>query len=108
MPGDTASASALADAHAASVPARSGQTPARTPRRPTRAERPQAALIHQTCTEIGRDPVAITRSIHLHVSYDQPDTTRDAINEALDAGFRHLTLGLPARVALRCAPALRG
>ena len=80
---------------------------ARTPRRPTRAERPQAALIHQTCTEIGRDPFAITRSIHLHVSYDQPDTTRDAINEALDAGFRHLTLGLPARVALRCAPALR-
>jgi hypothetical protein len=31
------------------------------------------------------------------VSYDQPDTTRDAINEALDAGFRHLTLGLPAQ-----------
>jgi hypothetical protein len=30
------------------------------------------------------------------VSYDQPDTTRDAINEALDAGFRHFTLGLPA------------
>ena len=24
------------------------------------------------------------------------DTTRDAISEALDAGFRHITLGLPA------------
>jgi hypothetical protein len=43
-----------------------------------------------------RDPAAITRSIHLRVSYDQPDTTRDAISEALDAGFRHFTLGLPA------------
>jgi len=30
------------------------------------------------------------------VSYDQPSTTRDAIGEALDAGFRHITLGLPA------------
>ena len=31
------------------------------------------------------------------MSYDQPDTTRDAISEALDAGFRHITLGLPAQ-----------
>jgi hypothetical protein len=30
------------------------------------------------------------------VSYDQPSTTQDAIGEALDAGFRHITLGLPA------------
>jgi hypothetical protein len=30
------------------------------------------------------------------VSYDQPDVTRDAIGQALDAGFRHFTLGLPA------------
>ncbi|HET6185613.1 MAG TPA: hypothetical protein VFE59_01285 [Trebonia sp.] len=36
-------------------------------------------------------------TITLHVSYDQPDTTRDAISEALDAGFRHITLGLPAK-----------
>jgi hypothetical protein len=31
------------------------------------------------------------------VSYDQPGTTRDAISEALDAGFRHITLGLPSQ-----------
>ena len=31
------------------------------------------------------------------MSYDQPGTTRDAIREALDAGFRHITLGLPAQ-----------
>jgi hypothetical protein len=41
--------------------------------------------------------VAITRSIHLPVSYDQPGITRDAIGAALDAGFRHVTLGLPAQ-----------
>ena len=44
-----------------------------------------------------RSPAAVTRSIHLPVSYDQPDTTRHAISEALGAGFRHFTLGLPAQ-----------
>jgi len=57
----------------------------------------RSALLDRYCTEIGRDPAAITRSIHLPVSYDQPDTTRDAISEAIGAGFRHITLGLPAR-----------
>ena len=55
----------------------------------------RSALLDRCCTEAGRDPAAITRSIHLHVSYDKPGTTRDAISEALDAGFRHFTLGLP-------------
>src|SRR5580700_3945599 len=57
----------------------------------------RSALLDRYCTEIGRDPAAITRSITLHVSYDQPGATRDAISEALDAGFRHITLGLPAQ-----------
>ena len=57
----------------------------------------RSALLDRYCTEAGRDPGAVVRSIHLHVSYDEPDTTRDAISEALDAGFRHITLGLPAR-----------
>ena len=48
------------------------------------------------CAEAGRDPAAITRSIHLHVSYDRPDATREAIADALEAGFRHVTLGLPS------------
>jgi alkanesulfonate monooxygenase SsuD/methylene tetrahydromethanopterin reductase-like flavin-dependent oxidoreductase (luciferase family) len=54
----------------------------------------RSALLDRYCAEIGRDAAAITRSIHLPVSYDQPGTTRDAISEALDAGFRHVTLGL--------------
>ncbi|NBE96990.1 LLM class flavin-dependent oxidoreductase [Nonomuraea sp. KC401] len=60
-------------------------------------------LLDRYCGEIGRDPASITRSIHLPVSYDQPDLTRDSIAEAIDAGFTHIVLGLmppyPAGVA---------
>lgn len=54
----------------------------------------RSALLDHYCKEIGRDPASITRSIHLPVSYEQPSVTRDAISEALDAGFRHIVLGL--------------
>ncbi len=56
----------------------------------------RSALLDRLCDEIGRDPAAIVRSIHLSVSYDRPATTRDAIAEAVDAGFRHVILGLRA------------
>ncbi|MGP3928637.1 LLM class flavin-dependent oxidoreductase [Nonomuraea sp. KM88] len=56
----------------------------------------RSALLDRYCTEIGRDPASIVRSIHLPVSYDQPGVTRDAIGEALDAGFTHIVLGLSA------------
>ena len=56
----------------------------------------RSALLDRYCAETGRDPAAITRSITARVSYDQPDTTRDAISQALDAGFSHITLSLPA------------
>ncbi|MEU3615583.1 LLM class flavin-dependent oxidoreductase [Streptomyces sp. NPDC006872] len=56
----------------------------------------RSALLDRYCAEIGRDPAAITRSIVLHVSYDDPGATRDAIAEAIDAGFRHIVLGLAA------------
>ena len=56
----------------------------------------RSALLDRYCTEIGRDPASVTRSIHLSVSYDQPGSTRDAIGEAIAAGFRHIVLGLPA------------
>jgi alkanesulfonate monooxygenase SsuD/methylene tetrahydromethanopterin reductase-like flavin-dependent oxidoreductase (luciferase family) len=58
--------------------------------------RARSALLDRYCTEIGRDPASITRSIHVGVSYDDPGATRKAIAEALDAGFTHVTLGLPA------------
>jgi alkanesulfonate monooxygenase SsuD/methylene tetrahydromethanopterin reductase-like flavin-dependent oxidoreductase (luciferase family) len=63
----------------------------------------RSALLDRYCAEIGRDPASITRSIYLPVSYDQPSITRDAIGAAIDAGFRHIVLGLsvpyPANVA---------
>ena len=54
----------------------------------------RSALLDRHCAEIGRDPASITRSIVLHVSYDRPGVTRDAVAEAIDAGFRHIVLGL--------------
>ena len=56
----------------------------------------RSALLDRYCAEIGRDPASVTRSIHLSVSYDQPGRTRDAISAAIDAGFAHIVLGLPA------------
>jgi alkanesulfonate monooxygenase SsuD/methylene tetrahydromethanopterin reductase-like flavin-dependent oxidoreductase (luciferase family) len=56
----------------------------------------RSALLDRYCTEIGRDPASITRSIALSVSYDRPGDTRDAIAEATGAGFGHIVLGLPA------------
>jgi alkanesulfonate monooxygenase SsuD/methylene tetrahydromethanopterin reductase-like flavin-dependent oxidoreductase (luciferase family) len=56
----------------------------------------RSALLDRYCTEIGRDPASVTRSIQLAVSYDQPGITRDAIGKAMKAGFRHIVLGLPA------------
>jgi len=56
----------------------------------------RSALLDRYCAEIGRDPAAITRSIHLSVAYDRPAPTRAAIAEAVAAGFQHVVLGLPA------------
>ena len=56
----------------------------------------RSALLDRFCAEIGRDPTSITRSIFLPVSYDQPGATRDAITEAIEAGFPHIILGLHA------------
>jgi alkanesulfonate monooxygenase SsuD/methylene tetrahydromethanopterin reductase-like flavin-dependent oxidoreductase (luciferase family) len=56
----------------------------------------RSALLDRHCAEIGRDPASITRSIHLGVSYDAPESTRAAIEAAIEAGFTHVTLGLPA------------
>jgi alkanesulfonate monooxygenase SsuD/methylene tetrahydromethanopterin reductase-like flavin-dependent oxidoreductase (luciferase family) len=56
----------------------------------------RSAVLDRLCGELGRDPDAITRSIHLRVSYDTPGRTRTAIAQAIDAGFTHVTLGLPA------------
>jgi alkanesulfonate monooxygenase SsuD/methylene tetrahydromethanopterin reductase-like flavin-dependent oxidoreductase (luciferase family) len=56
----------------------------------------RSALLDRYCAEIGRDPASVTRSIYLPISYDQPSITRDVIGQAIDTGFQHIVLGLPA------------
>lgn len=56
----------------------------------------RSAMLDRFCADIGRDPGEITRSIFLPVSLDEPQSTRDAIAQALDAGFPHIVLGLAA------------
>jgi alkanesulfonate monooxygenase SsuD/methylene tetrahydromethanopterin reductase-like flavin-dependent oxidoreductase (luciferase family) len=56
----------------------------------------RSAVLDRCCAEIGRDPGAIVRSIHLPVSYADPAATRAAIGAAIEAGFGHVVLGLPA------------
>jgi alkanesulfonate monooxygenase SsuD/methylene tetrahydromethanopterin reductase-like flavin-dependent oxidoreductase (luciferase family) len=63
----------------------------------------RSALLDRFCIEFGRDPGAITRSIVLPVSYDRPGDTRDSIAQALEAGFPHIVLGLPAPYPDRAA-----
>ena len=58
--------------------------------------RARSAVLDRYCAEIGRDPASIMRSVRLPGAYDEPDVTRDAIGQALDAGFTHVVLGLPA------------
>ncbi len=56
----------------------------------------RGAVLDGFCAEIGRDPLAITRSTNVPVSYDRPGDTRAAIDQALQAGFHHIVLMLPA------------
>lgn len=63
----------------------------------------RSAMLDGFCAEAGRDPASVARSIHLSVSYDQPHLTRQAIDAAIDAGFRHVVLGLPAPYPARVA-----
>ncbi|MGK3204454.1 LLM class flavin-dependent oxidoreductase [Amycolatopsis sp. MEPSY49] len=54
----------------------------------------RSKLLDRYCTEIGRDPASILRSIFLAVDYDKPAATREKIEEAVDNGFGHVVLGL--------------
>lgn len=63
----------------------------------------RSRLLDRYCTEIGREPTTLIRSIYLPVSHDQPEVTRNAVGRAIDAGFEHIVFGLsspyPAGVA---------
>ncbi|MDT4975682.1 MAG: hypothetical protein QOG98_1440 [Pseudonocardiales bacterium] len=50
--------------------------------------------LDQLCTDIGRNPATITRSIVLPFTAHRPNATRDAIQAVRDAGFTRIMLGL--------------
>jgi len=56
----------------------------------------RSQLLDRYCAEIDRDPAEITRSVVLPASYQQPGATREAIADAVDAGFTHIVISLPA------------
>jgi hypothetical protein len=68
--------------------------------------RHSVAALDDACTVIRRlwtedapfdfDPAQIIRSIHLPVSYEPLDVTREATAAAIAAGFRNVVLGLAA------------
>lgn len=62
------------------------ELPRRRPRRRPRTKRG----LDRLCAEIGRDPASITRFIVLPVPYNRPDVTWDAVEAAVDAGWRHV------------------
>ncbi len=63
----------------------------------------RGALLNGFGADIGRDPATITRSTNVPVSFEQPEETRTAISQAVDAGFRHVVLMLPAPYPDRAA-----
>ncbi len=54
----------------------------------------RGAVLDRCCAQIGRDPSSITRSLVLPITYEYPERTRQAVANAVDAGFRHLVLSL--------------
>ncbi|WP_344650772.1 LLM class flavin-dependent oxidoreductase [Cryptosporangium japonicum] len=56
----------------------------------------RSARLDRYCAGIGRDPAEIVRSMQLGVAYEAPGAARDTIGAALDAGFRHFVLSVPA------------
>jgi hypothetical protein len=48
------------------------------------------------CAAVGRDPSEIERSIQTIVNYDNPEETINTIRPYIEAGAKHIILGLRA------------
>ncbi|KUL80527.1 MULTISPECIES: LLM class flavin-dependent oxidoreductase [unclassified Streptomyces] len=64
----------------------------------------RSRLLDRHCIEIGRDPASLVRSVHLPVDVGRPAAVRASVGQALDAGFRHIVLGLPVPFPEGIAP----
>jgi alkanesulfonate monooxygenase SsuD/methylene tetrahydromethanopterin reductase-like flavin-dependent oxidoreductase (luciferase family) len=56
----------------------------------------RSRALDEQCAAIDRDPEAITRSVQLPLSYEDPGATRDNLRQLVDAGFSHVVLNPPA------------
>lgn len=56
----------------------------------------RSADLDRACAAIGRDPASIRRSTNVGFSYETPSTARVAVEQAVEAGFSHIVLSLPA------------
>jgi alkanesulfonate monooxygenase SsuD/methylene tetrahydromethanopterin reductase-like flavin-dependent oxidoreductase (luciferase family) len=54
----------------------------------------RSRVLDTHCAAIGRDPKQIRRSTQLHVSYDDPSSTRRTINALRKIGITHFVLNL--------------
>ncbi|MFW0793674.1 LLM class flavin-dependent oxidoreductase [Gordonia sp. CPCC 205515] len=59
----------------------------------------RSTQLDELCAAIGRDPAEITRSMAIPMMFDEPGITRDRVRAAIDAGFTHIVLMLPAPFA---------
>ena len=55
----------------------------------------RSAALDEQCAAIGRDPLTITRSVQLPVSYGDPSGIRSTMRELVEVGFTHVVLNLP-------------
>jgi len=65
------------------------------------AERSRVLDAH--CAAIGRDPRAISRSVQVIISWDDPGSTRRTVLELIAAGTDHMVLNLPRPYPARAA-----
>jgi alkanesulfonate monooxygenase SsuD/methylene tetrahydromethanopterin reductase-like flavin-dependent oxidoreductase (luciferase family) len=52
------------------------------------------AVLDQHCAALGRDPASVLRSVQLIVGADDPAAVRRVVGQVIEAGFRHVVLGV--------------
>lgn len=56
--------------------------------------RERSRVLDRQCAAVGRDPARINRSTQLIVSYQDPASTRTAVQQVIELGITHIVLNL--------------
>ncbi|MDQ3630723.1 MAG: LLM class flavin-dependent oxidoreductase [Actinomycetota bacterium] len=67
----------------------------------------RSQMLDEACAEVGRDPRTIERSVQIGVDYDDLPRTLADVATAMQTGFTHIVLALPAPYPDRIAQAIR-